>query len=99
MFEGKKGVSIRDVRDGTSNTVMLVEANDAEAVPWTKPDDFEVDPSDPKKGLVGAWPDGFLLGLADGSTKFVPASVDPAVLKAVFSYGGGEQDANKIHQW
>ena len=99
LFEGTKGLSVRDVRDGTSNTVMLVEAGDAEAVPWTKPDDFEVDPSDPKKGLVGSWPDGFLLGLADGSAQFVPASVDPAVLKAVFTYRGGEKSAMKIHQY
>ncbi len=34
------GVSLREVVDGTSNTVMLVEVDDSDAVPWTKPVDY-----------------------------------------------------------
>ena len=91
LFEGNKGRSFREIRDGTSNTLMLVEANDSQAVIWTKPDDFEYDQQDPMKGLVGLYPDGFLAGLADGSVQFVWSSVDPTVLKAFFTHNGGEK--------
>ena len=36
-----KGVRIAQVTDGTSNTIMAVEAD--KAVPWTKPDDLSFD--------------------------------------------------------
>ncbi len=91
LFEGNKGVPIREIRDGTSNTLMLVEANDDQAVIWTKPDDFEYDQQDPMCGLIGSYPDGFLAGLADGSVRFVRSSVDPTVLKAFFTHNGGEK--------
>ena len=44
-FEGTKGMKLpADFPDGTSNTILIVEAEDA--VPWTKPDEL---PFDPKK--------------------------------------------------
>ena len=91
LFEGNRGRSIREITDGMSNTVMLVEANDDQAVIWTKPDDFVYDQQDPIKGLVGLYPDGFLAGLADGSVQFVWSSVDPTALKAFFTHSGGEK--------
>ncbi len=91
LFEGNKGCSMREVTDGTSRTVMLVEANDDQAVIWTKPDDFEYDQQDPMGDLVGLWPDGFLAVLADGSAHFIRSSIDPTVLKAFFTRNGGEK--------
>lgn len=32
-----------DIEDGIDNTIMIVEANDTEAIPWTMPKEFEVD--------------------------------------------------------
>ena len=55
VFPGKKALSFQDIPDGTSNTIMTVEVTDDRAVIWTKPDDFEYDPQDPLKGLVGFW--------------------------------------------
>ena len=52
------GAGFKDVTDGTSNTIMIVEANDAAAVEWTKPDDLKVDPKDPFKGLIGHYERG-----------------------------------------
>jgi hypothetical protein len=37
-FEGTQGTRIADFIDGTSNTILVVEAG--EAVPWTRPDDL-----------------------------------------------------------
>jgi len=91
VFPGTTGISMAAIPDGTSNTIMTVEVSDAKAVVWTQPDDFQYDPRDPKRGLLGAWPDGFLAGLADGSVRFVSASVDPTVLNAFFTRNGGEK--------
>ena len=47
IFRGAEPVKINEITDGTSNTIMFIEANDEHAVTWTKPDDWEV-PPDPK---------------------------------------------------
>jgi hypothetical protein len=63
----------RSFVDGTSNTVLIVEA--AEAVPWTKPADFNIDVSDVTQGSVprlgSISPNGFYASMADGSVRFV----------------------------
>ena len=43
-------VKIADITDGTSNTIMVVEADDEAAVPWTKPADLPADPKQPTQG-------------------------------------------------
>jgi hypothetical protein len=90
LFAGPKPPRFAEVLDGTSNTLMCLEVNAERAVVWTKPDDFQVDSKDPLAGLRGARPNGFLAGLADGSVQFVSDSVDPAVLRAMFTRAGGE---------
>ncbi|CAN5300947.1 hypothetical protein BH11PLA2_BH11PLA2_53300 [soil metagenome] len=39
--------------DGTSNTILHVEAADSAAVEWTKPGDWTQDAKDPLKALLG----------------------------------------------
>ena len=90
IFPGKEKIGIRDITDGTSNTLMVVEANDQSAVIWTRPDDFQPDPGNPSKGLVGLRPGGFLGGLADGSVRFFSESTDGQVLQVVFTRNGSE---------
>jgi hypothetical protein len=90
MFPGNQPLSIRDVTDGTSNTAWVVDADDAQAVPWTKPADFEYDPAKPMAGLVGHYPGGFLALFVDASVHFLPAKVDAKTLTAIFTRNGGE---------
>jgi hypothetical protein len=92
VFPGSKGIRITDVTDGTSNTIMIVEASDKKAVPWTKPDDFEVTEKDPKAGLPGAWQGGFLVAFCDGSVRFIKDTVSPKTLLNLF----GRNDGNVI---
>ncbi len=59
-------IDFKDIHDGTSNTVMVVEARDELAQIWTKPDPFEIDLSAPQTQLGGHF-DVLLIGLGDGS--------------------------------
>ncbi len=90
IWKSEKGISFRDVVDGTSNTIAVVEATEDAAVPWTKPDDWQVDPSDPFKGVRDSRPGGFQALILDGSVRFLANSLDPTVLKALLTMAGGE---------
>ena len=90
IFTGKDGTRIADIRDGTSNTIAVVEVSDEEAVPWAKPADYKYDPDDPMAGLGGLWPRGFIAALADGSVRYINEGIDPEILKRLFSRNDGE---------
>ena len=55
------------MRDGTSNTAMVLEVDDEHAVIWTKPDDFEPDKDDPLKGVVSLRNGKFLVLMGDAA--------------------------------
>jgi prepilin-type processing-associated H-X9-DG protein len=91
MFTGTAdGVPIKDVTDGLSNTILVVDANDDRAVIWTKPEDLKIDPNDPLAGLVGHHPGGFNIAFADGSVHFLPQTIDKKNLYALFTRNGAE---------
>lgn len=91
IFTGEaKGSSINDIKDGTSNTIAVVDAGDDAGVVWTKPADLIVDMADPLKGLLGHYPGFFLVGWADGSVSRVVKNIAPKVLWAAFTRDGGE---------
>jgi hypothetical protein len=90
MFEGFEGPRLQEITDGTSNTIMAVEASPERAVVWTAPGDFEYDAQQPLAGLGGIHANGFLTLFADGSVHFISQSVDLKVLKALFTATGGE---------
>ena len=89
-WEGKKGMKIRDFTDGTSNTILLVEAKESNAVVWTKPEDLEVDMKEPLKALKSAVAGGFHILLADGSVRFVSDMIDVETFKKLLTRNGGE---------
>lgn len=89
-FEGKEGKGIREFTDGTSNTILAVEAHHDAAVIWTKPDDLVLDFKNPLKGLKSARVGGFHALLADGSVRFISDAINANVLKNLFTRGGGE---------
>jgi hypothetical protein len=82
--------SIRDVTDGTSNTILAVEAAADRAVIWTKPDDLPFDPLNPLAGLTGLRPGIFQAAFADGHIQAIKDTVAPEVMKALFTRAGGE---------
>ncbi len=87
-FDGKEGLRILDFRDGTSTTIVLVEA--AQAVPWTKPVDYLFTPKGPLPKL-GAVPQDFCAAFADASTRVLSTTMLETQLRALMTRDGGEK--------
>jgi prepilin-type processing-associated H-X9-DG protein len=91
MFPAKRGVRIQEVLDGTSNTILLIDADDDRAVVWTRPDDLTYDGKQPDKGLSARHGGKIMVGMADGSVQFLPGDIDKKLLHALFTRAGGEE--------
>jgi len=89
MFEDGRGKKIRDITDGTSNTIMIVDSDDQNTVPWTKNVDFGYSPDAPGKGLRYVAGRTMIL-LADGSARPISESIAPEVLVKLYTVQGGE---------
>ena len=87
-FEPTRGVDLREITDGTSNTVLVLETD--ALVPWTKPDDLRWSQGGPTPRLVSPHPGGTHVLLADGSTRFLKPTIRPQVLLAILTINGGE---------
>jgi uncharacterized protein DUF1559 len=92
VFRGAEPVKIADITDGTSNTVIVVEAAGA-GIPWMKPDDVDVIKHPALGDRDGFSSDhaGGVQGLmGDGSVRFFSQAINPQTLKALFTRDGGE---------
>ena len=93
--EGKQlkpppGTRIAGITDGTSNTIMIVEASDDLAITWTRPGDYSPNKQNPVKGLAGLRLGGFQAAFTDGSVRFISETIDFDVLNGLFTKSGGE---------
>ena len=86
----RKSCDFPDFTDGTSNTIGLVEVNSDAMVPWSKPQDYKVNPADPRADLGGIRPAGFYAGFMDGSVSLLPDDISPELLLKLFTPQGGE---------
>jgi prepilin-type processing-associated H-X9-DG protein len=90
-FDGTEGLTFGSIKDGTSNTIVLVEVNRDRTVEWTRPDDWNYDPQQPMVGVGDAHPGGFNVGFADGAVRFLSNTLDLNVFKAMLTVAGGEK--------
>jgi len=96
------GVTVNQITDGTSNTLLVVEACGVDRV-WTNPTDVDIDSQPIGINLPSAarfhspgWIsshhyDGGHVALVDGSVRFLSKNIDPKVLKALVTMDGGER--------
>lgn len=101
LFSDGKGSALETIADGTSNTVMILEACGARII-WSEPrDTTDATPSISINGpgsaigrsdsILSSWhKDGAHLALADGSVRFVSESIEPDILRGLLTKNGGE---------
>ncbi len=90
-FEDKEELKLReDFPDGTSNTILIVEAGPP--VPWTKPEEIPYDPDAPLPHLDTFFHDIIRLVLASGSRRHIRKDIRESTLRAAITRNGGEAE-------
>ncbi|MDB5392422.1 MAG: hypothetical protein JWM11_8068 [Planctomycetaceae bacterium] len=102
VFPDGEGLALRQISDGTSNTILVSEAC-GQQILWTEPRDIEVSPKNigvnlpgerkfHSSGTLSSYHSGGAFAvLADGAVRFVSNEIDPQVLRAITSATGGEE--------
>ncbi len=88
LFEDNRGPALLDIKDGTSNTFLVVEAGTP--VPWTKPEDIEYDKKKPLPKLGRQFANGFYGAMCDGAVRYYRNNTDKDFLRALITHNGGE---------
>ena len=97
------GWKTNNVTDGTSNTIMFVEAG--EPVPWSKPDELPVPFSNADAAdvpvqvppLGGVFADGFHVAMVDGVVRFLKRGYPEKGLAVMLTPSGGEVWQERDH--
>ncbi|MEX1223702.1 MAG: DUF1559 domain-containing protein [Pirellulales bacterium] len=89
-----KSLAPSDVRDGLSNTILVVEIANT-GVHWMEPTDLQFDimaftPNSGRDGLASEHRGMANVALADGSVHAIDDDVDPQTLRAMSTASGGE---------
>ena len=91
IMRGAEPVALREIADGTSNTIIALDAGDDHAVEWTKPADWEFDPDPAVLSIFKSHePAGTNMAFADGSVRFISATIKPVTLRDLLTRDGGE---------
>ena len=95
LFDGTGLSRIADIRDGTSNTIMLVEAGGS-GINWLEPVDLDLQrlalginsPAGP--GIRSYHPGGVNVAMCDGSVRFISETINPQLLRALITKSDGQ---------
>jgi len=101
LFNGDQCMKVRDIADGLSNTILVVEGV-GERVHWMEPRDLDLDAldlvinratgTDGLRGISSYHPGGAHLLVGDAAVFFAGAEeFDPTKLAAMLTIAGGEQ--------
>ena len=87
-FSGKEGVQFKEITDGASKTLLVVEAR--RDVPWTKQDDVPYAADKPLPKLGGFAEGGFNAVWVSGSVRTVPDTIEEKTLRALITKAAGD---------
>jgi hypothetical protein len=79
-----------NLQDGAANTVFVVEADDALAVPWTQPTDYSLDARNLVKNLGSLRGNSFYVLWGNGDVGRVLSKANAKHVRAMYSVDGGE---------
>ena len=85
---GGEPLTLEKFTDGTSNTILLMEVSPEQAVIWTQPEDWSLDPDTPLRGIFSPNQQSVRVGVADGSVRWLPR--DEVLIRAMLTIGGKE---------
>ncbi len=103
VFMQKGHTSLKDITDGTSNTLMIVESNNS-GVHWMEPRDLAVKDAQIVsvnslgQGIKSHHPGVVNVTFCDGSVRSVSEGIDPNVLQGLITRNGGE-DVSDFHMY
>jgi hypothetical protein len=87
-----RGASVRECPDGWENTILVVAVDDAYAVPWLAPQDYEFSPTTVHDALFGKFQDCcYALFGGDTGVRRIPATISDEHLMALITPDGGER--------
>jgi hypothetical protein len=81
------GTRLREITDGTSNTIAVVQADVSLAVPWSKPDDLDIQEHPGTSWMSAA---GTVVAFFDCSARKLSSDIADEVLDALITHNGGE---------
>jgi len=96
VFGTNRRTRIRDIRDGTVNTIAVTEGS-GEHGPWAQGGKATIRPLTQKPyingpdGIGGPFRGGVQVLMMDGSVRFVSENIDPQVFEALMTINGGER--------
>ena len=88
VFADGDGTRFAEILDGTSNTILLVDAK--RDIPWTKPEDIPYAPDKPLPKFGGWMRGGYNVGLADGSVRYFADTIDQNLLRLLITKADGQ---------
>jgi hypothetical protein len=83
-----RGTRFTDFTDGTTNTILVVEA--ADPIEWTRPDDLPFTANGPLPRMGVGSPSNFNVLLGDASVRPLEVDISPQTLRAAITRNGGE---------
>lgn len=83
-------VQIREIIDGTSNTIMVVQTTADQAVIWTKPADLVIRDDRPVFEQIAGGAELLAAGMCDGAALYLNRTFPEQIMRAVLSIDGRE---------
>jgi hypothetical protein len=90
MFSGNRPVFAKSIEDGLDHTAMVLLVAPERAVPWTSPEDFKANRSQPNEGLAVFDGDHHLVVWGSGDVTRISSSASPKQFLSMLTIDAGE---------